>query len=703
MPSQYRARVATVATALAVVALILAVPPPVKGIPSARFSPLVHPPNPAVAGSQWFNVTAGQRVSPPALAGASLVYDPADSELVLFGGCSPSACPAPAQTWVYFSGAWTNITASGPQPPARAYAGFAFDSRDGYAVLFGGKGASGPLNDTWSFVGGVWTNLTNPTQVQPSPRWASQLGFDRVDNYVVLFGGCAAACPLNDTWHFAGGAWRNVTATLTTAPAPRFGAGFAFDMGDNYLLLEGGCGAVCPLNDTWQFSRGHWTPVPVTPGTAPPARSFGTLTFDVVQNATFLFGGNGSTGPLGDTWRWAGGKWVNMTSQVGISPSPRMGAAALPTTVSNVGATVHKWTFDLLFGGTAGPTPTSAGAADSQTWVAEPPPSVSASVDPSVVEVGQTASFTSVGAGGSAPYVFLWQFGDGTSSLSQNPIHIFLAAGMLSPNVTMTDSAGVSLRSTTTLTVVLGPTVSLSIQPAVTDVDRTVTFSAQATGGTAPYLFHWSFGDGSTATTASAAHTYDAADTYQVNLTVTDTVLGFGVQFANVTVHPDPMVTTTVSVGAPTIGETVDFSAVASLGTGPYTYRWSFGDGNTSTNASPSHSYGAAGVYLASITVTDSVGGTVTQNFSLRVTAAPPSGGGPARWFGLTSVQWGYVVLALGGILAAVAAAILLFRHHRRPAGTPIAAAAVGQPGWGDDEAPGPQSTSRSFRRNYRR
>jgi PKD repeat protein len=688
--------------------LLGAVPGPAHaGLAGANGTPLRPSTNaaPAAAAPDWFNVTAGQRVSPPPLVGASLTYDPADSELVLFGGCTVTACPAPAQTWVYFGGSWTNITDVSSQPPPRSYAGFTFDSHDGYAVLFGGRTASGLLNDTWSFLGGTWTNLTNLSTPTPSARWATQFAFDKPDNYAVLFGGCAAACPLNDTWHFSGGGWRNVTSTLPVAPAPRYAAAFTFDAGDNYLLLQNGCGSVCPLNDTWQFSHGHWTPIPLNVSLGPPPRSFATLTYDAVQNATFLFGGNSSTGPRSDTWRWSAGHWANVTALLGAGPTARFGVAAVPTTVAYVGSTPHKWTFDLLFGGTGGPTPFSATGASAQTWVAEPPPTLAASVLPSTVEVGQVATFTGSGVGGSPPYVYLWQFGDGTSSLLQDPTHLFGAPGVYAPNVTLSDTAGVEVRTATTITVVLGPAVAVQIAPATTDVGVAATFTANVSGGTAPYLYHWSFGDGSTATTSAASHAYSAAGTFLVNLTVTDTVFGTGVRFANVTVHADPSLTTTLSTDTPVAGTPMQFTVGVALGTGPFTYLWAFGDGSSSTSPAPSHVYARPGIYNASITVTDSVGAAERDNVSVQVLPVPPSSGGAARWLGLTSVQWGFVVLGIGGLVALLAAVFLVVRHRRRPPGTPIAAAAVGQPGWGDEGSgePTSPSSSRSFRRSYRR
>ena len=50
----------------------------------------------------------------------------------------------------------------------------------------------------------------------------------------------------------------------------------------------------------------------------------------------------------------------------------------------------------------------------------------------------------------------------------------------------------------------------------------TVNFTANPSGGTAPYTGEWDFGDGSTGSGLTASHTYSQARVFAAQVTVTD-------------------------------------------------------------------------------------------------------------------------------------------------------------------------------------
>jgi len=59
--------------------------------------------------------------------------------------------------------------------------------------------------------------------------------------------------------------------------------------------------------------------------------------------------------------------------------------------------------------------------------------------------------------------------------------------------------------------------------------------------------------------------------------------------------------------------DTIGFSVRINGGIAPFSYKWDFGDGKTSVDASPFHTYTAAKSYTVSVTVTDDRGNTATD------------------------------------------------------------------------------------------
>jgi hypothetical protein len=105
--------------------------------------------------------------------------------------------------------------------------------------------------------------------------------------------------------------------TSTTAPAPRIGAGMAYDATLGKLLLFSGvrgdnsCQAASTwiLQDSWTWDGTAWAQL--HPVRLPPGRFFGALAYEVVRRTTLLFGGgSANSDPMQfDTWTWDGNTW----------------------------------------------------------------------------------------------------------------------------------------------------------------------------------------------------------------------------------------------------------------------------------------------------------------------------------------------------------------------------------------------------------
>jgi PKD repeat protein len=127
--------------------------------------------------------------------------------------------------------------------------------------------------------------------------------------------------------------------------------------------------------------------------------------------------------------------------------------------------------------------------------------------------------------GGTAPYTYAWDLGDGTSSTASQVGHTYSSAGTYTATLTVTDSRGVSSQATAQITVYPVLSVSTSATPTAGTAPLPVGFNASTSGGLSPYTFSWAFGDGATGAGSAATHTY-AVGTFHPTLTIHDAAGG---------------------------------------------------------------------------------------------------------------------------------------------------------------------------------
>ena len=161
-----------------------------------------------------------------------------------------------------------------------------------------------------------------------------------------------------------------------------------------------------------------------------------------------------------------------------------------------------------------------------------------------------------------------------------------------------------------------------------------IQFTGQASGGTAPYNYSWTFGDGTGGYGSPVTHVYKAAGTVNPLLTVTDqngstAPSGSGCSFT-VTAAPQPSISSFIASPASfALGGTTDLNVTATGGSPGYTYAYSsLPSGCASANvASLACTPSGTGSSTVTVTVTDTRLQTVSS--TVTITVNPASGTGP--------------------------------------------------------------------------
>lgn len=211
------------------------------------------------------------------------------------------------------------------------------------------------------------------------------------------------------------------------------------------------------------------------------------------------------------------------------------------------------------------------------------------------------------------PTSWSWDFGNGNTSVLQNPTASYFTPGTYTVRLTATNANGSNtLTRTQYITVYEPPIVDFSANNRSGCFPLRVQFSDLSTpgAGNTNVSWNWDFGNGNTSTLQNPQAVYITAGSFTVTLRVTND------KGCTRTISRPNYITVTNGVRAgftntlPTVCRAPATINFTNTSTGPPTlsYFWDFGDGNFSALTNPTHTYAANGTYTALLVTTSTAG-----------------------------------------------------------------------------------------------
>lgn len=224
--------------------------------------------------------------------------------------------------------------------------------------------------------------------------------------------------------------------------------------------------------------------------------------------------------------------------------------------------------------------------------------------------VDGTVNFLEGSAGGE---MFAWNFGDGQSSIEEDPVHTYATAGIYDVTLTVSNRCG---SDSITKQVKAGrlPKAAFTATPTSGCAPISVSFTNQTTDAAS---YSWIFPGGSPATSNQATPTvlYDRPGSYTVTL-IASNIIGVDTLTVEniVVVNDEPEVAFTYAANQTLVAFTNKTMRAQQVS-------WDFGDGQTSLEVDPVHQFSVSNFYTVTLTATNECG---TATFTDEVLAAEP-------------------------------------------------------------------------------
>lgn len=253
-------------------------------------------------------------------------------------------------------------------------------------------------------------------------------------------------------------------------------------------------------------------------------------------------------------------------------------------------------------------------------------------------DCGLTVSFTDqsyIPPGGVGTIVsWEWDFGDGNTSVQQNPSHTYANAGTWNVQLVVTNDAGCTDTVVQSYTNNQYPQAAFNLPHLCGLTGQFSDASIDFFGGTI-VNWEWNFDDGNTSILQNPIHTYANEGTYNVQLIVTD---DGGCKDTVIVPYTNNQFPNADILLPPLCGLTFQFMDDSSDPNGGaiVNWQWDFGDGNTSNVQNPFNTYPNSGNWNVELIVTDNVGCTDTALVSYTNNEYPQADFSLPQFCGLT-------------------------------------------------------------------
>ena len=490
------------------------------------------------------------------------------------------------------------VAAATNQPPSRCECSASWVDATGNLWMFGGSIASGEVNDMWKFdvSANMWTwmhgsNTLNPpgsygikgvaSPTNDPPGRDANAKFKDASGNFWLFGGVGNSGIYNDMWKFdpLAGMWTwmsgsnmlgdtgstglNCIPNSSNQPTCRFENRASWtDACGNFYVFGGMSWNISisldysdlwyynPVSNVWTLVNGNSTPnlngswggLNVPAASNIPNGRCGSVPFSGQDGSLWLFGGLGTTVTWNDLWRYV--------------PD---------TTCGNVRIC---------------PLPLKAGfSSNTQTGCAP-----------------LNVNFVNLCTGAS---VYSWNFGDGTTSNANSPVHTYANSGTYTVSlIAFQGSTTDTLIRTAYITVLPVPVAMLSVASDSVCTGMPMQFTNTSTGATS---YSWNFGDGVNTTLTAPAHSWLNTGTYSITLVATNNGgCSDTARLAVTVLSPLPVSVSFREDSTLSCNSTaIQFTATVVNATH---ILWSFGDGSSSVQSNPIHAYSIPGNYMIHLT-----------------------------------------------------------------------------------------------------